>query len=100
VTESARAYDRGDDVVSIEAANKAIALNPKNARAFFRRGLARSRKKEWRAALADYEKTVKLDPSRDLTLLIETTKALVETAQATTPTPSPERPRVKTKRKG
>ena len=79
----------------MEAIEKAIALNPKNASAYFWRGMW-IRTKDAPAALADFEKAMELDPSMKLQDLIDSMKADLKKEGAK---PSPARSRVKTKRK-
>ena len=99
VTEGMQSYDRGDDAGAMEALEKAIALNPKNARAFFWRGMCLSRKKDWAAAIADFEKAMELDPTRNLQDLIDKTKVVLKNEEEAKATATPERARAKTKRK-
>ena len=58
-------YEHGADAAAMEALEKAIALNPKNARAYYYRGLCFHRKNDRRAAIADFEKARELDPTLD-----------------------------------
>jgi len=83
VTEAIGRYDHGDDAGAMEALDKALALNPKNARAFFQRGLCFDRKKDLKAAIADYEKAMELDPSMELEDLIRKTKVVGDNALVT-----------------
>jgi hypothetical protein len=78
ITEAKQRHDSGDDTGAIELLNKALALNPKNASAFFWRGMCFSGKKDWAAAIADFEKTMELDPARDLRDLIDKTKVVLQ----------------------
>jgi len=99
VTEGTKRYDSGDDAGAIEALEKAIALNPKNARAFFWRGMCFDRKKDWAAAIADFEKSMELDPTRNLQDLIDKTKVVLKNEEEAKPTATPARSRAKPKRK-
>lgn len=76
VKEAVQRYDRGDCAGAMEGVEKAIAHNPKNARAFFYRGLCFYSRKDWPTAIADFEKAMELDPSLKLEDLIEKTKVL------------------------
>ena len=49
-----------DDAIS--DLNKAMALNPEDAGAYFYRGTAHFGKKKYRKALSDYNKAIELDP--------------------------------------
>ena len=75
VTEAVVRQNHGDEAGALEATEKAIALNPKNANAFFWHGMALSHKKDWSGATADFEKAMALDPTMHLGDLIEKTKA-------------------------
>lgn len=99
VTEGMQKYDHGDDAGAMEALEKAIALNPKNARAFFWRGMCFSRKKNWAAAIADFEKANELKPSMNLQDVIEKTKVVLKNEEEAKVTATPEPTRRKTKRK-
>jgi hypothetical protein len=74
--EAEKRYDGGDYAGTIEVAGKAIAQNPKNARAYFYRGLCFYRNKEWPKAAADLEKAVELDPSLKVQDMINQAKVL------------------------
>ena len=107
ITEAKERHERGDNPGAIEALSKAIALNPKNANAFFWRGNFFVDMKNESAALADYEKAQELDPSMKLKTLIDSMKQLervdrelaTESPTPATPTATPEPTRKKTKRK-
>jgi tetratricopeptide (TPR) repeat protein len=108
ITEGKERHERGDNAGAIEALSKAIALNPKNANAFFWRGMYFFRTNDDAAAIADFEKAMELDPTMNLQDLIDKTKIVLkhtEEAKATAspepekPTASPARSRAKTKRK-
>jgi len=48
---------------AIEACNRAIVLDAKNARAYFNRGVAREARKDLVGAAQDFQKAAQLDPS-------------------------------------
>lgn len=95
ITEAKQRYDRGDEAGAMEAIEKAIALNPKNASAYFWRGMW-IRTKDAPAAIADFEKAMELDPSLKLQELIDAEK-VAQKKERTKPTKGPTR--AKTKRK-
>jgi uncharacterized protein (TIGR03067 family) len=96
IDEALEHHKSGDDSGAIELLSKAIALNPKNGRAFYWRGSCAHSKQDYAAAVADYEKAQELDPTRNLLDLIQKTKAVLE---STTQRASPEPTRAKKKRK-
>ncbi len=76
VNAAVQRYDRGDYAGAMEGLEKALALNPQNARAIYYRGLCFYSKKEWPAAGADFEKAMELDPSMKLQDMINSTKVV------------------------
>ena len=46
----------------ISGYTKAVQADPKSARAFFRRGWAYRKRREWEKAIADLTKAIELDP--------------------------------------
>ena len=53
-----------DDDAAIADYNEAIRLDPKQAWAYFNRGIFRRDRMEWGKALADLDEAIRLDPRR------------------------------------
>jgi len=47
---------------SLDYANKALEIDPRNVKGLYRRGLAYAENSQWEYSLADYEKVLELDP--------------------------------------
>jgi uncharacterized protein (TIGR03067 family) len=88
IDEALERHKSGDDSGAIELLSKAIALNPKNGRAFYWRGSFAHNKQDYAAAVADYEKAQELDPTRNLQDLIQKVKAVLELTSRASPEPT------------
>lgn len=96
VAEAQQRFDRRDYAGAIDALSKAIALNPKNAKAFFWRGQC-FYGNDNSAALADFEKAMELDPSMKLQELITGMKAARKETKRAKETATPARSRKEAK---
>jgi tetratricopeptide (TPR) repeat protein len=56
------AYDKGDYDQAIADFNQAIQLDPKNAKAYYKRGNAYGHKDEYDKAIADEDQAIQIDP--------------------------------------
>ena len=50
--------------------DKAIELNPKDARAYYNRGVVKDELKQYKEAIADYDKAIELNP-KDVQCLLQ-----------------------------
>ena len=55
-------YNKKDYQGAIADLNKAIELNPKDARAYYNRGVVKDELKQYKEAIADYTEAIKLNP--------------------------------------
>ena len=55
-------YNKKDYQGAIADYDKAIELNPKDARAYYNRGTAKNELKQYKEAIADYDKAIELNP--------------------------------------
>lgn len=62
VDEASELYDSGNYGDAVQSASEAIALNPQNANAYFRRGTAYNDLKQYERAIADLDKAIELKP--------------------------------------
>merc|ERR1712000_400197 len=76
--EGNKAFQAGDYPGAVELYTKAIELNPKLVKAYFRRGLARTAILRPKEAINDFKECVKLDPNnKDARLKLEECKKIV-----------------------
>jgi tetratricopeptide (TPR) repeat protein len=61
-------YIQGQDNHAIAELNQAVALDPKNAQAFYYRGLTYSRKEDYDHAVADFNRAIQLNPQDEQVL--------------------------------
>ena len=55
-------YNKKDYQGAIADYDKAIELNPKEARAYYNRGVVKDELKQYKEAIADYDKAIELNP--------------------------------------
>ncbi len=61
-----RKYQKGDYQGALADYDRAIQFNPKNANAYYNRGLLKATKlQDYQGALADYDRSIKLKPTND-----------------------------------
>jgi tetratricopeptide (TPR) repeat protein len=64
---AAQKYQQGDYRGALADYNRAIKINPKNANAYYNRGLLKATKlQDDRGALADYDRAIQLNPTYDV----------------------------------
>jgi tetratricopeptide (TPR) repeat protein len=65
-TSAAQKYQQGDYQGALNDYNRAIQINPRNANAYYNRGLLKATKfQDAQGALADYNRAIKIKPSYD-----------------------------------
>jgi tetratricopeptide (TPR) repeat protein len=65
-TSAAQKYQQGDYQGALNDYNRAIQINPRNANAYYNRGLLKATKfQDAQGALADYDRAIKIKPSYD-----------------------------------